>query len=360
MVQPFLGQVMLEHAVMTLQQMGDVVAEIPPRPHRGLLGRPANGRRAHNLEDPALRLGDFEAPIPQVVVCAERAVRGLAHPLQFAGNIHHLQPMFVIVGRHGESVSPSAPELTRFLAGSQPLWAPPAWHTGYDTIPNTVEDVSRRDGNITGTMAGTMAGTTANGIWGSTLESFRRSVANAEPAPAGVSVSAVTATLGVSLLQMVLEIVAKRKSFAGDPEELSSLRQAAKNESERLARCADEDIAAYRAYVAARRLKTGDAETARCLRAVIEAPLQAARSALSGLDLCAAAAGMVDGAVAADLGTAAILLAGAVRALLLSVDVNLRQLPDREAMAEYREIEAQALRQLDSVLRRVTIAAGLT
>ena len=176
--------------------------------------------------------------------------------------------------------------------------------------------------------------------------------------PAGVSVAAVSATLGVSLLQKVLEIVAKRKSFAGDPGELSSVRQAAKNEAERLARCADEDIAAYRAYLAARRLKTGDAE-ASSLRAVIETPLQAARSALSGLDLCAAAAGMVKGAVAADLGTAAILLAGAVRALLLSVDVNLRQLPDREVMVECREIEAQTLRQLDSVLRQVTIAAGL-
>jgi methenyltetrahydrofolate cyclohydrolase len=198
-----------------------------------------------------------------------------------------------------------------------------------------------------------------NGIWKATLESFRDSVASAEPAPAGVSVSAVSATLGVSLLQMVLEIVAKRKSFAGDRGELSSLRQAAKNEADRLARCADEDIAAYRAYIAARRLKTGDAEAARSLRAVLETPLQAARSALSGLDLCAAAAGMVNGAVAADLGTAAILLAGAVRALLLSVDVNLRQLPDREVMVECREIEARALRQLDSVLRQVTIAAGL-
>jgi methenyltetrahydrofolate cyclohydrolase len=197
-----------------------------------------------------------------------------------------------------------------------------------------------------------------SGIWKATLESFRESVASAEPAPAGVSVSAVSATLGISLLQKVLEIVAKRKTFAGDRGRLASLRQAADNESERLTQCADEDVAAYRAYLEARRLRTADAETARALREVNETPLKAARSALLGLDLCADAAGIVNGAVAADLGTAAILLAGAIRAMLLSVDANLRQQPDRETSVECREIEEKALRQLDSVLRQVTILAG--
>src|SRR5437762_9242289 len=131
-------------------------------------------------------------------------------------------------------------------------------------------------------------GTTADGIWGTTLESFRESVASAVPVPAGVSVAAVSAALGVSLLRKVLEIVAKRKNFQGDRGELSALLEAARTESERLARCADEDIAAYRAYITARRLKTADAVGA----SVIETSVRGARSALAGLDLCAAAAGM--------------------------------------------------------------------
>jgi formiminotetrahydrofolate cyclodeaminase len=178
-------------------------------------------------------------------------------------------------------------------------------------------------------------------------------VASAEPTPAGVSVSAVSATLGISLLLKVLEIVAKRKSFAGDLGRLASLRQAARNESARLAQYADEDIAAYRAYIKARKVKTEDVDSAGALGAVVEIPLKAARSALAGLDLCADAAGVVKGAVAADLGTAAILLAGAVRAMLLSAEVNLHQQPDREAIAECGKIEERALRQLDSVLGQV-------
>ncbi|MEY2394268.1 MAG: hypothetical protein QOF94_613 [Acidobacteriaceae bacterium] len=184
-------------------------------------------------------------------------------------------------------------------------------------------------------------------------------MASSEPTPAGVSVAAVSAVLGTSLLQKVLEIVAKRKSFTGDLEKLSSLRDAARNEAERLTQYADEDIAAYRSYMEARSRKTAceatDAELARSLRGVMETPLNASRSALSGLNLCVAAAELVHGAVAADLATAAILLEGAVRSMLLCVEVNLQELPDRKATAECKEIEEKALRQLASVLKQVAI-----
>jgi formiminotetrahydrofolate cyclodeaminase len=194
--------------------------------------------------------------------------------------------------------------------------------------------------------------TTANGIWSITLEAFRESVASSEPTPAGASVAAVSAALGASLLQKVLYIVAMRKSFAGDLEKLSSLREAARNEAGRLTRCADEDIAAYRGYMVARRNKTTDLELARSLRGVMETPLNGARSALSGLNLCVDASEIVHGAIAADLATAAILLEGAVRSMLLCVAVNLQELPDPEVTAECKEIGEKALRQLASVLRQ--------
>jgi formiminotetrahydrofolate cyclodeaminase len=110
-----------------------------------------------------------------------------------------------------------------------------------------------------------------------------------------------------------------------------------------LARYADEDAAAYSEYLKSRQPT----------RRLIEVPLRAARSALLGLDLCAAAAGIVHGAVAADLGTAAILLESAVRAILLNVDANLQQTPDLETMAGRKELEAKARQQLDTILRQV-------
>lgn len=195
---------------------------------------------------------------------------------------------------------------------------------------------------------------TTNTIWNSTLESFRESVASAEPTPAGVTAAAVSATLGVSLLLKVLAIVARRKSFAGDIEKLSPLLQAAKKESVRLTQYADDDIAAYRAYLESRRLKIEDHKMA--LHGAIETPLYAAESALSSLDLCADAARLVHGAVLADLATAAILLNGAIRAMLLSVEVNLQQLSDEEISAKSQLIREKAGQQLHFVLGHISTA----
>jgi formiminotetrahydrofolate cyclodeaminase len=193
-----------------------------------------------------------------------------------------------------------------------------------------------------------------NTIWNATLESFRESVASAEPPPAGVAVAAVSATLGVNLLLKVLAIVARRKSFAADTEKLSPLLQAAKNESVRLTQYADDDIAAYRAYLESRRLKIED--HAMALREAIETPFRAAESALSSLDLCADAAGLVHGAVLADLATAAILLNGAIRAMLLSVEVNLQQLSDAEISAKIQLMREKARQELDVVLGHISTA----
>jgi len=201
-------------------------------------------------------------------------------------------------------------------------------------------------------------GTTADGIWNSTLEHFRKSVASTRPVPAGVSASSVSAALGMSLLRKVLEILAARKGFSGDREKLSALRQAAQTAAEDIMHFAEADITAYRAYVEARRLRPDDTETAQLLRRVVDVPLEAARSTLSALDLCVDAASLATGAIVADLGTAALLLAGAVRALLLCVRANLRMLPDPAVAHECGEMEERASRQLDVVLRQVNTGNG--
>jgi formiminotetrahydrofolate cyclodeaminase len=90
----------------------------------------------------------------------------------------------------------------------------------------------------------------------------------------------------------------------------------------------------------------------------MKTPLNGARSALSGLNLCVDAAELVHGAVAADLATAAILLEGAVRSMLLCVEVNLQELPDPEVKAECMGIEEKALRQLASVLKQVALRSA--
>src|SRR5271165_3554116 len=117
----------------------------------------------------------------------------------------------------------------------------------------------------------------ADSIWKSTLGQFRDQLAGSAPVPAGVSVAAVSASLGVSLLIKVLEITRRRKDFHGDPEKIEQLLISARAASRELDRYADEDVAAFAAYMASRRTPN----EAAALRIAIETPLAAARSAAS-------------------------------------------------------------------------------
>jgi formiminotetrahydrofolate cyclodeaminase len=194
-------------------------------------------------------------------------------------------------------------------------------------------------------------------IWKATLEGFRGRVASTAPTPAGVSTAAVSASLGLGLLIKVLGIAKKRKDFSGDPARVEEMLRSAQIELTRLEHFADDDIAAFDEYMACRRLP-GDADAlAAALRRAIEVPLEAAAAASRGLELCAAATGLTPASIAPDLGSAAALLAGAVRAMLLSVDANVRELADPQyhgqAMAKRRDLGRTAQRLADSILNQV-------
>jgi formiminotetrahydrofolate cyclodeaminase len=166
-------------------------------------------------------------------------------------------------------------------------------------------------------------------IWSESLASFSDRVAATRPAPAGVAAAAVAAELGMSLLIKTLAIT------GGSNHDLVD---AARREAAHLRGAADEDIGAVMAY-----MSTRDVDA---LRQAIEAPLRAARAAVAGLELCAQASGAVKAALTADLGAAQALLSGALRAILLCIDANLRGREDehRDAVAERRAIEDRARR----------------
>jgi len=182
----------------------------------------------------------------------------------------------------------------------------------------------------------------ADSVWNETLEGFRKRLAGTDPAPAGVTAAAVTATLALGLLIKVLEITRNRKSFSGDPQQIEKLARAAANESTRLAQYADEDIAAYKEYLASRR-------SAAALRQAIEVPLSAARAAAAGLEFCAQSAGLVPGALSPDLDAARTLLTGALRAMFFSIEANLQAEADQQ-FRERVESEMHHIRSLWSQL----------
>ena len=165
-------------------------------------------------------------------------------------------------------------------------------------------------------------------IWTATLESLYEGLAAAKFAPAGVTAAAVSARFGLALLIKALGITLRRKDFTGDAETLHAWLRAARRYAEILAEAANDDIA-------------GAPERTR-----MEIPMNAARSAIGGLDLCAEAAGVVRGPLAADLATAAMLLCAAVRAILLCVDSNAGAFESEER----RELARHALARQESII----------
>ena len=203
-------------------------------------------------------------------------------------------------------------------------------------------------------------------LWNLTLEDFGERVASSDTTVAAVGVSAVTAVYSLGLIVMVLDVTARRKDFAGDRQRLQFLMESANNESARLTKYADADPKAYGEYREACRLprntdqekRERDQSVAAALRKATAVPLAAARAAAAGLDICFEAAGMVSGAVSADLCGAALLLTGAARAILRTVATNLQVVDDlqyrQEVAAESQSLEERVNLQSEVVVARLT------
>ncbi|HEY8598611.1 MAG TPA: cyclodeaminase/cyclohydrolase family protein, partial [Thermomicrobiales bacterium] len=187
------------------------------------------------------------------------------------------------------------------------------------------------------------------------LSGFITAVATAEPLPAGVAVAALTAALAAALAEMGAGLALKRTADGTDAEvkaevdtaELRRVRSEAVAWRAALLRAIEEDSAAYRAYMAARKLpREGDAARrlrdnalARTRLAAALAPLSIAGMAYDILGFLGTVAARSGVAMRSDLASGAILAEAAVRCATLAVRTNLRGHPDE---TERDDLLAQA------------------
>jgi formiminotetrahydrofolate cyclodeaminase len=202
----------------------------------------------------------------------------------------------------------------------------------------------------------------ADSVWTWGLAAFRDRLASDAPTPGGGSAAMVSASLGAALVAMALRVTANR---ADADTAVGGLIAEADRLGAALARHADADIAVFDLYMAALRLPRGtDAEKAVRRKALEDAaieatrvPLAAAGSVIEMLEVAARAAPLAARAVVSDVGAGAATLAGAVRAGLLAVDVNLGAIGDpetRRAFATERDrLLAAAAREGDAIVAAV-------
>jgi methenyltetrahydrofolate cyclohydrolase len=213
-----------------------------------------------------------------------------------------------------------------------------------------------------------MTGVTGDGegtLWNAGLVEFREATASAEPTPGGGSVAGVSAALGLGLVIMALEISGKRKD-AVRVEETQALIEKARKLMGTLSADADEDVRAFREYMAVLRLPKGSDEEKAvrkealqgASRRATEAPLLAARHMVEALHLAELAAPLAHLHVVSDVGAGTGLLEGALKAVLFNVDVNLPSLGDeamKRAWGEERAmLEGRGVEIASGVLRGVS------
>src|SRR5262245_8861675 len=173
-------------------------------------------------------------------------------------------------------------------------------------------------------------------LWGQSLAAFRNAVASDAPTPGGGSVSMVSASLGLGLVIMALEITHRKQEPGPASDDLLRHLTKARELLTALSRHADEDVAVFNAYMTALRMPkaTPDEKAARkqamqqALENATRTPLTAARTAVTALEIADESAGLAGPHVVSDVGAGAALLGAAVTAVLLNVDINLPGLAD--------------------------------
>ncbi|MGK9165575.1 cyclodeaminase/cyclohydrolase family protein [Inquilinus limosus] len=186
---------------------------------------------------------------------------------------------------------------------------------------------------------------TEDSLWQWPLATFRDALASDSPTPGGGSAAMVSATIGLGLVVMALRVTANK---AADRTFLDTLILSGERLIAELSAHAEADVAVFDAYMAALKLPkaTEDEKAARrkALReatiAATEIPLNAAQTALEGIDLANQAATLAATQIVSDVGAGAATLRGAVEAVLYAVDVNLRGLDDaarRQVYADSRD-----------------------
>lgn len=190
----------------------------------------------------------------------------------------------------------------------------------------------------------------------SSCEEFTEKLASKSAVPGGGGASALAGAIGVALGDMVGELTAGKKKYAGVEEEIRALMARAQELRVKLLACVEKDAVAFeplsRAYGIPKDDPTRDAVMEQCLRDAAAVPLEI-------LDLCCEAIelqrGFADkGSVLAvsDAATGAALCWGAMYGAAVNVKVNTKAMKDRDyadqlnahvdaQMEKYRKIAEQ-------------------
>ena len=193
-------------------------------------------------------------------------------------------------------------------------------------------------------------------LWDLSADALLAKTASDAPTPGGGSIACVAGALGVGLVAMAIEVT---RRTATSPE-LDEIATTLAEKVAALKSAADEDVAAFDAYMAVLAMPRATDEEKASRKAALSVaasraaavPLAAAQRMLAALVVAERAAGLAKKNIVSDVFAGADLVHGAAIAALRSVDINVPQLaePKRTEVAASR---SDVARDLEAAYARV-------
>lgn len=193
------------------------------------------------------------------------------------------------------------------------------------------------------------------------IEEFAARLASREPAPGGGSAAAVSGLLGVSLLEMVLNLTIGRPDFTDQADFLAQKQAELAALHVKVQKMIDADATAFNQLIAAFALPKATAEEKEARSQAIqtatkkasEVPLELAGLGLQTLQIAGTLIGKINPHAASDLLVSALSSHAAVMSALMNTAINLPGLKD-PAVADtlekqLREVRAAADEQTDAI-----------
>ena len=175
-----------------------------------------------------------------------------------------------------------------------------------------------------------------------TINDFLKIASSSSHVPGGGNVSAVVGALGASMGAMVASLTEGKKGYEEHQEANTAILKAFMSGIENLKTLTRGDVEAFDAYMKTFKLPKDTDEQKKVRAAAIEdgvkkatlAPMEICRQCLELMRESAKLAPFGNKGAISDCGVAAIILEGAIRAAMLSVDINLPSIKDAAFAAD--------------------------
>jgi formiminotetrahydrofolate cyclodeaminase len=169
-----------------------------------------------------------------------------------------------------------------------------------------------------------------------TLKQYLDDLAAKLPAPGGGSAAALTATLGASLISMVVNFTLGKPKYVQYEKELKQILEKSEKLREEFLNLVDLDVAVYKS---------------KNLRDALDVPFMVCRLCFEGIKLCPSLIKKANVNLISDVGVAAVLLESAFASANFNIEINLKSLGDEKVAKSIRK----ELRQKRNSVKKIRL-----